>query len=260
MVKCAANRVLISLFSGGQPSRSPYMRLSNSNSACPSCLTNNGPDALFCAKCGNVLRSPDHQRQQRRALIITGLILVGIVWLSTVYRGTPSSSTDSAVAVPSPERATPISSHDRLIRAHDSIHAKDFSSALAQIELIPPTAPEFAEAKKLKPIAQKGAEALERERAPQLRETLRIEYESLLSEANPHLNFIGSKLTKIKGGYALWATHEYFSQFTFSIGSDAKIVQSWISLNDTRLRDAGIVRVGVMGRGSYASWNYFDLR
>lgn len=127
------------------------------------------------------------------------------------------------------------------------------------MEEIPKAAPEFREAQKLKPVVQKGIEALQREQAPQLRETLKADYESLLSEANPQLNFIGSKLTKIKGGYALWATHEYFSQFTFSIGSDAKVVQEWISANNGKLRQANIVRVGVMGRGSYPTWTYFDV-
>jgi hypothetical protein len=171
---------------------------------------------------------------------------------------------NTSVALSSPPVIT---SHERLKRAQASIRVKNFSSARIELGFIPADAPEYAEAGRLLPDIRKGVVAeereqkkRERERIPQLRDGLRQEYEQLLADANPHMNFIGSKITKIKGGYALWATHEYFSQYTFALGDDAKFVQRWITDNEARLREAEIVRVGVMGRGSYASRNYFDLR
>ncbi len=92
------------------------------------------------------------------------------------------------------------------------------------------------------------------------REALQVEYVQLLELGNPDLNFIQSKLTKMKGGYALWGVHDYFSQFSFSIGPDGKLVEEWVGNNREKLLEAGIVRVGVMGRGGYSSWAYFDVR
>jgi hypothetical protein len=75
-----------------------------------------------------------------------------------------------------------------------------------------------------------------------------------------HLNFIESKLTKTKKGYALWATHDFFSQYSLSAGSDAPVIQAWIVQNYGDLKKAGIVRVGLMGKGEYASGSSFELR
>lgn len=65
---------------------------------------------------------------------------------------------------------------------------------------------------------------------------------------------------KDRGGYALWATHEFFTQYSFSSGDDASLVQEWIVRNRDRLGDAEIVRVGLMGQGEFASWCYFDVK
>lgn len=98
-----------------------------------------------------------------------------------------------------------------------------------------------------------------REPSPaELRNNLADEYLKLISLANPHLNFIKQKTTKIKGGYALWAVHEYFTANTFSIGDDAKLVQAWIARSRPELYRAGITRVGLQSARSYGSC-YFDL-
>jgi hypothetical protein len=128
------------------------------------------------------------------------------------------------------------------------------------LEQIPESAAEYKEAQTLLIPTKKAREEQRKREAPIRREVLRVKYERVVQDANPNLNFIQSKFTKMKGGYALWATHEYFSQYTFSIGPDAKTVQEWIGENRTELLDAEIVRVGVMGRGGFAGNCYFDVR
>lgn len=180
---------------------------------------------------------------------------------------TPRTGNSAAQAPPSLSPTTSpavVTSAERLKRAREAISVKSFSLARLQLSFIPTTAPEYSEAQKMMPSILKAIEAEDREteraRLLGLHEELRLEYERLMVSVNPHLNYIDSKLTKTKGGYALWATHEYFSQYTFTIGDDGPAVEKWINTNHSRLNDAGIVRVGVKGRGSYATWNYFDVR
>lgn len=184
-------------------------------------------------------------------------VSICLVFLCSCSTSRRQPANTPPVARPSPPVIT---SQERLRRARESIGVKNFSSARIELGFIPDVAPEYAEAKRLLSSIRGEIEAEEREQKKRERDRLRQEYEQLLADANPHMNFIGSKITKIKGGYALWATHEYFSQYTFALGDDAKLVQQWITDNEARLKKAEIVRVGVMGRGSYASWNYFDLR
>jgi hypothetical protein len=147
----------------------------------------------------------------------------------------------------------------------------NFTVATNHLTAIPQTADEYKEAQRLlnglpaakaQFLRKKAAEdaELKRKQAPIIREALKGEYENFVSGINPNLNYIGSKVSSTKGGYALWATHEYFSQFTFSIGSDGPQISAWIDRNRARLNEAGIVRVGVMGRGGYASSCWFDLK
>ena len=128
------------------------------------------------------------------------------------------------------------------------------------MNLIPTQAPEYKEVQALQVAISKGLASQKRELAPKLREELAQEYRQLVADANPHLNFIDSKITKTKGGFALWATHEFFSQYSLSSGDDANVIQEWISRNGGKLEDADVVRVGLMGRGSYASSVWFDVK
>lgn len=78
--------------------------------------------------------------------------------------------------------------------------------------------------------------------------------------ANQHLNFIKQKTTKMKGGYALWLVHDYFTQSSFSIGQDGKLVSAWVDRNRTDLNKAKIVRVGFMNTSGYLGSCWFDLK
>lgn len=92
-----------------------------------------------------------------------------------------------------------------------------------------------------------------------LRQQLGDDYLQVISAANPHLNYIRQKITKTKGGYALWLVHEFFTQSSFSIGSDAKLVSTWIDLKRSDLSKAKVVRVGFMNTNGYLGYCYFDL-
>lgn len=93
-----------------------------------------------------------------------------------------------------------------------------------------------------------------------LRQELAGDYLTVISIANPHLNFIKQKTTKIKGGYALWLVHDYFTQSSFSIGDDGKLVSAWIDQNRRDLNKAGVVRVGLMNTSGYLGSCWFDLK
>ena len=203
-------------------------------------------------------------------IAIGGLVL----WLAVIYtiRTTPNVATTTEVnlsqnAPKEVPQIDPLSvfpkrtqNAERLKRAQDLIKNEYWREAVNEIVWIPKAAPEYAEAKKLEAVALRHIQAENRELAPKRRESLRDEYLTLMSVGHPHLNYIDAKLTKVKGGYALWATHEYFTQYTFSIGGTGPLVRMWIEKHSKELSDAEIVRVGVMGRGPYASWNYFDVR
>ena len=144
--------------------------------------------------------------------------------------------------------------------AKNSIATKDYIEADKELGQISRGSPEYEEAQKLRATVKQGIASQRREQAPKLREELASDYQQLIADANSHLNYIQSKITKTKGGYALWATHEFFTQYSFSSGNDASVVQEWIGRNRGKLADAGIVRVGLMGRGGFASYCYFDIK
>lgn len=206
--------------------------------------------------------------ERHQAILITAIIVGSFIVLIAIGRSlenkrpnrrsvdemTQAGSPSSATATPTP------TSHDRLVWAKNSISSKDFAAAEKQISLIPASALEYKEAQNLRAVVKQGIAAQRRAMAPKLREQLVNEYRQLVADANPHLNFIDSKITKTKGGYALWATHDFFSQYSLSSGDDAKVIQEWIYRNQLRLEDAEVVRVGLMGRGPYSSWVYFNVK
>ena len=64
----------------------------------------------------------------------------------------------------------------------------------------------------------------------------------------------------MKGGFALYAYHEFFNEYEFSAGDDAKLIQAWAGMHSRDLSKFQIVRVGVMGRGAYSSGTWYDLK
>lgn len=88
------------------------------------------------------------------------------------------------------------------------------------------------------------------------KEDLAAEYLTTFSAAKPYLNFIGRKITKVKGGYGLFLTHEYFTSSSFASGDEPRIIQTWINENATALHNAKIRRVGLMNKDNWlgACW------
>lgn len=95
---------------------------------------------------------------------------------------------------------------------------------------------------------QKAADAAD------LRFQLEGQYRDVMAKANPHLNYIESKTTKVKGGYAIWAVHTYFSSYSFKIGSDARVTSDWIIANWSALHNANVVQVGLKSDNGYGGW------
>lgn len=76
---------------------------------------------------------------------------------------------------------------------------------------------------------------------------------------NPQLNYVDVKIQKAGKGYAIFATHEYFTRYTMSAGPDAEVCEEFIQLTREELRAANIVRVGYWGRGPYSSGVWLDV-
>lgn len=146
-----------------------------------------------------------------------------------------------------------------LTKEYEYATESDLNEAKLYLDQIPKSAPEYKEAKVL--LTRMASQIKEQEEAEKsaLRERLKNEYRDLVARENSHLNFIESKLTKMKKGYALWATHEFFTQYSLSAGSDARVIQAWIVENYEDLKKAGIVRVGLMGKGEYGTGSHFNL-
>jgi hypothetical protein len=73
-------------------------------------------------------------------------------------------------------------------------------------------------------------------------------------------NHVTAKTSKTKGGYTLYAYHEFFNEYEFSAGDFAHDVQKWIRENGAKLRKAGIVKVGVHGTGPYSSGVWYSTK
>jgi hypothetical protein len=190
-----------------------------------------------------------------------GLVaLSAILWAVALTTRPPTGARPlTANTAPTPRSQSPtvtLTNAERLNKASRHLSAgtsSDLDLALQLLNEIPSAAPENKQALVLyKKIAEK--------RAPFLRNRLADDYRNTVASANPHLNYIDKKITKVKGGHALWATHDFFTRYTLSAGNDAHVISAWIDRHSEELREAGIVRVGVMGTGPYASWSHFDIK
>lgn len=95
---------------------------------------------------------------------------------------------------------------------------------------------------------------------PTLRERLRAGYEQMLIETAPQLNYIKVEIAQIQGGYELYGKHSFFGRYSFDAGPLAGQVTRWYQANQTELKTAGIVRIGVAGAKSKHSDAYFELK
>ena len=66
--------------------------------------------------------------------------------------------------------------------------------------------------------------------------------------------------TEVKGGYALWLVHDFFTQSSFSIGNDAKTVKAWMFSNYSDLKEGKIVRIGLMNSSGYLGSCWLEVK
>lgn len=253
----------------------------SAHAPCQRCQFPNSLMNAYCAQCGAQMqpaaaRGGGIPSWAKLFLIIAGTLLVAFLGIMAIAVVSPKSfaprvatvtpqatsggtaaAGDQVAATQQAKSTLPaINNAERLNIAKRFMNGGgrlDLDNAEGHLNNIQQSTPEYKEAQSLlKKIAAR--------RAPLLREELAADYKEVVSNANTHLNYIDTKLTKVKGGFALWATHEYFSQFTLSIGNDAHVISAWIDSHRDDLKQAGIVRVGVMGKGGYASWSYFDIK
>jgi hypothetical protein len=207
--------------------------------------------------------------------IIVGVVVLvgGLLWtLALTYRlpaarTSQTSSSTPSVGTPEPSPTAVSNPAESLQRAKRYLArpATRESILAAQVALrsIPISAAEYKEAQKLLARCEIDLNAAEaqakQEEIKKLRDKLQVDYQTLLSDANPHLNYITTRLDKHKDGFVLWGVHTYFSQYTFSIGGDAKVVSAWIQRNQGDLKRAGILRVGVKSSESWGGSCWFEV-
>jgi hypothetical protein len=247
---------------------------------CPRCQSL-VPVGTFCQRCGASLprpaypQGPVHKQGAINKKVLIGILggvggLILLANISSLTRGnregrqaTTATSTANAPLSGSTKPRPELTNRERIQLARSALteskSASEMSKAKRELEEIPKEAPEYKEVAALIPKLTERIKAGRAIEAFNLRGRLEYEYRKLIEEANPHLNFVGSKVTKTKTGYALWATHEFFTQYSFSAGDDAKIVLKWIDSNRANLVDAQIVRVGLLGKGPYASSCWLDM-
>jgi hypothetical protein len=235
---------------------------------CPYCGAGNLDDARFCDGCrAALMASPGPGPAQNKMSTATKWVIgiIGSVVVLAAFRainetsprGNEQTQPRTAPISPSSSSLKALTASERLAEgrrmAENYSASRDLLKAKEYLSQIPASAAEYADAKRL--INQletkiRKAEALE---LPRLRESLAESYRQTVATANSHLNFISSKTTRVKGGYAIWAVHEFFSQFTLSMGGDAKTAQAWISTNYSDLKKTQIRQVGFWGSGAYGS-------
>jgi hypothetical protein len=85
-------------------------------------------------------------------------------------------------------------------------------------------------------------------------------YRNLVVGLYSNYNGIEIKLVKLKGGgYSLMAYHDFFSEYTFSAGEDAREIQAFVYRHHEALKTNKIKRVGVWGTGPYSSGTWYNV-
>lgn len=84
---------------------------------------------------------------------------------------------------------------------------------------------------------------------------------AICSTQQAHLNHIERTVRRVgKGSAGIYCTHEFFTEYSFSAGRLAPEVQDFVVEWRSELLELRISRVGVWGRGSYASGVWYDVK
>lgn len=190
---------------------------------CPNCQTELPEDASFCLRCGNAINVETDDPPSPTWGWKKFILAFGLFLL--VVKGISSAALNAGHGMPEPS-ASP--------------------SPTADIGHLPTPTPVIHGT--LPPVNQ-----------AEMRETLRASYEAALQQANPHLNYIQAKLVKGRKGFELYGVHAYFNQYSFDVGALAGKVEGWFNTNQSQLKTAGIVRVGVKSERGGGNTG-FDLK
>lgn len=78
------------------------------------------------------------------------------------------------------------------------------------------------------------------------------------SMSQGYYRHVKSKVSQVKGGYAIYAVHDFFTRHQFSIGKDTDIASAFIHANADDIKKLNIVRIGVQSDRGESAW--FDLK
>jgi hypothetical protein len=95
--------------------------------------------------------------------------------------------------------------------------------------------------------------------ASQMRDTPGQRYVEEMRKVNDHYNGIQYQLVKVRSGYRLYAVHAFYNHLEFEAGPQGPTTQRFINSHYRELKDAGIVSVGVHGRGEYATGVWLNV-
>jgi hypothetical protein len=194
------------------------------------------------------------------SLLVIITILYSLKKQSDSMQAPVASSAPVTAPTPTPSApATPLlSNQEKLQRAKEAARTGTqpytVETLLAQI---PESDPTYKEAK---PLLDRARKQITEREGPDKRERLKESYKAIIATANSHLNYIDAKVVKSGKGYAIFVQHEFFSQYSFSAGDEAKLTSAWIAQNRDALEMANVVKVGLMGKGPYSSSCWLELK
>jgi hypothetical protein len=214
-------------------------------------------------------------------VISGGFIVACGVWVGSVSKGLKDSNlsrtnptaappSSAPLSSPSPEtlQASNLPSSELLKEAKEILKNKNAGENLAKavndLNAITVDAPEYKEAQVLLKQANARNNEYQRLKESNLavlsRNELLESYRSTYANANPYLNYIKTKITKEKNGYAIWLIHSMFTQSSFDVGSDAHTVQAWINANRSELARASIKKVGLQNESGYLGSCWLEIK
>lgn len=209
---------------------------------CPVCGILNPDEFNFCQACPTQLGPAENivaetktkARWYALILVACALGIAGVGLSITTFGPSPNEP---------PSKLAPV------VLSGDTASASSDDSAPATIATKPPTPkPEFVD---ISPSAAPKKVATKEEIANL--------WKGIVARTNPHLNYVDVKIQKSGKGFAIYATHDYFTRYTMSAGSDAKVCEEFIQLTRDELAAAKIVRVGFWGTGPYSSGCWLEV-
>lgn len=119
----------------------------------------------------------------------------------------------------------------------------------------PAQQPQQPPAKTAAQLELENRHAMQRLKPAELRPILADKLLPYCVAANRSLNYIRAEVR----GTALYCVHDFYNRYSLSVGPLAKSIEAFAEEWRAELLHAGVKRVGVYGRGEYASGAWFDI-